>query len=138
MKRSIGGGAARGPVAHGRQRRTIRMMQGVLVMCGVALLVYAGITLANVLSYDRGAAIDASVRPGVMQPVTLVVGSAIAFGVAAALGGRGGVRLPTPARLEELAGRAERAALERAEALATTGENDREDTDTNAQGSSSD
>jgi len=114
------------------------MMQGVLVMCGVALLVYAGITLANVLSYDRGAAIDASVRPGVMQPVTLVVGSAIAFGVAAALGGRGGVRLPTPARLEELAGRAERAALERAEALATTGENDREDTDTNAQGSSSD
>jgi len=134
----MGGGAARGPVAHGRQRRTIRIMQGVLVLCGVALLVYAGVAVARVLSYEEGTTIDAGVRPGVMQPVTLAVGAAIALVVAAALGGRGGVRLPTPARLDELAGRAERAAVERAEALATAPKNDRDGSDVTAQGTRAD
>jgi hypothetical protein len=50
--------------------------------------------------------------------VVLVILAAGSLAAAAALGGRSGVKIPTPARLEELVGRAEQAAVQRAEQIA--------------------
>ena len=42
MKRSMGGGAHRGPVGITRQRRTLRFVQGLLVVIAAGLFLFAG------------------------------------------------------------------------------------------------
>ncbi len=125
MKRATVGGAHRGPVGLLRQRRTLRFVQAILVVIAAGLLLWAGYTLG--LRSTRAAAdgsFDAPRRPPVSQAVVLAVLGIGTFVGAMLLQGESGIRLPTPARLEELAGRAERVALERAEGSAT--ERDRE------------
>ncbi len=117
----MGGGTARGPVAPTRQRRTIRFVQIVLVLFAAGLLFYAGYSRGFARGFDdarRGGDISPPRQPSVAQTLVLSVLGFALLGGAFYLGGPGGVRLPTPARLEELAGRAERVAIERAEAAA--------------------
>ena len=115
MKRAAVGGAHRGPVALGRQRRTLRLVQAILVAIAVGLLLFAGYSLGQ-RSTTEGpdGAFDATRKPPVTQTVVLAVLGVGSFVGALLLQGESGIRLPTPARLEDLAGRAERVALERA------------------------
>lgn len=123
MKRSMAGGAHRGPVAPTRQRRTIRFVQLLLVLTAAGLLGFAGYSYGRADGYDAGkraASIDAPREPSQVQTVVLVVLAGLAFGAATLLQENTTVRVPTPSRLDELAGRAERAAIERAEDVAKT------------------
>jgi hypothetical protein len=115
VKRSVGGGAHRGPVGVTRQRRTIRFVQLLLVLIAAGLLVFAGYSWGTSDGFERGRRrdVDAPSRPSAMQTAALVLLGAAALGGAVALQGPGGVRIPTPARLDELAGRAESARVER-------------------------
>jgi hypothetical protein len=125
MKRSIGGGAHRGPVAHSRQRRTIRLMQGLLVLVAVGLLMLAGYSWGRASGYDAGKRaeqVGAPKEPGIGATVVLGAFGLGALAGAFILGGPEGVRIPSPARLEELAGRAEGAAVDRAERAAKDSE----------------
>ena len=83
-----------------RQRRTIRLTQLVLVLVSGGLMMFAGYSLA----LDRGIA----------QVVVLTILGGVAIGAAALLSDGPSVRIPTPARLDELAGRAEAVAIEKA------------------------
>jgi hypothetical protein len=99
-----------------RQRRTIRFVQALLVLIAAGLLVFAGYSWGRADGFDRGrsaADVDAPSEPSAAQTVALVLLGAVALGGALALQGPGGVRIPSPARLEELSGRAEEARLER-------------------------
>lgn len=116
MKRTMTGGTQRGPVAPARQVRTLRVMQLVLVLVGAGLLWLAGAELARGPGGGDVLAAHEARSPG--KAIALVLLAATAFGGAAALQGRDGVRLPTPARLEELAGRAEDVARRKAEEAA--------------------
>ena len=112
----MGGGAHRGPVALARQRRTIRCVQVLLVLFAGALLVLAGYSWGRVAGYDAGRrAAPLDVPPAESTARTIVLGMVglAAVAGAVALQGRGGVRIPTPARLEDLAGRAEATVAER-------------------------
>ena len=114
----MGGGAHRGPVAVTRQRRTLRFVQGLLVVLAIGLLFFAASQWARSNGFDEPRADRAAggpTAPSTGEVVALVVLGATALGAAWLLQGPGGVRIPTPARLEELAGRAEAAAVERAE-----------------------
>ena len=95
-----------------------------LVAIAAALLLFAGYSWGRIRGYDDGrnaTEIDAPSRPSAVQVVVLSLLGAAALGSAVLLQGRDGlVRMPTPARLDELAGRAEGAAVERAEAAAQT------------------
>lgn len=110
----MAGGSYRGPVAHGRQTRTIRLMQILFVLIALGLAAYALATLR----FAEGDLIGGRHDPGNAQPIVLLVLAAGSLAAARALGGKAGVRIPTPARLEELVGRAEKAAVERAEQIA--------------------
>lgn len=124
MKRDMGGGSVRGPVALSRQRRTIRFVQALMVIIAAALLVFSGFTLGTVRGYETGRRsreIGPPRRPSIVQPIVLGGLGLGALGAALLLQGSGGVRVPTPARLDELAGRAESTAVERAEELASEG-----------------
>lgn len=99
MKRRVGGGTLRGPVGLRRQRRTIRFVQILLVLISGGLMMFAG------YSYERS----------LTQTVVLMILGGIAIGAAGLLADGRRVRIPTPARLDELAGRAERAAIDKAE-----------------------
>lgn len=112
MKRTITGGTARGPVRHTRQVRTLRFMQLLLALVGASLLWLAAAELARGPGGGDVLAPREARSPG--KALALVVLAATAFGGAAALQGRDGVRLPTPARLEELASRAEDTARRKA------------------------
>jgi len=117
----MGGHTVRGPVAPARQRRTIRFMQVLLGVAAVGFLVFAGYSWGRSSGYDAGrraGRIDAPARPSATQTVVLIVLGAGALAGAFVLQGDGSVRLPTPARLDELSGRAERAAVERAGKIA--------------------
>jgi TRAP-type C4-dicarboxylate transport system permease small subunit len=121
MKRSLGGGAHRGPVGHSRQRRAIRIVQALLVLGAAGLLLFAGYSWGLSSGYERGteaSGIDRPVAPAARQTVALAVLAVVSLGAALALQGSG-VRIPVPARLDELSARAERAAVERAEAAAS-------------------
>ena len=123
MKRSMAGGAHRGPVAPTRQRRTIRFIQLLLVLTAAGLLAFAGYSYGRADGYDAGkraAEIDAPREPSQIQTVVLVVIAAIAFAAATMLQENSTVRVPTPSRLDELAGRAEQVAIEKAEEVAKT------------------
>lgn len=115
------GGAHRGPVAPTRQRKTIRFVQLLLILTAAGLMAFAGYSYGRAAGYDAGTRadeIDAPRRPSQVQTVVLVVLGAVAFGAATMLQGDSTVRVPTPSRLDELAGRAERVAIERAEEVA--------------------
>jgi hypothetical protein len=118
MKRALSGGAHRGPVALGRQRRTIRLVQTILVLIAAGSLMYAGYAWGRVAGFDAGrraTQLEAPRRPSAAQTVVLVVVGIGALAAALLVQGDGSVRVPTPARLDELTGRAERAAVRRAE-----------------------
>lgn len=124
MKRTMTGGTHRGPLGLRRQRRTIRFVQLLLVLTAAALLLFAGYAWGRSSGYDAGArsgAIDAPRRPDGVQAFVLSLLGLAALAGAVILQGDGTVRIPTPARLDELAGRAERQAIERAEQLAGEG-----------------
>jgi hypothetical protein len=121
MKRSMGGGTHRGPLGLRRQRRTIRFVQILLVLTAAGLLTFAGYALGRSSGYDAGrraGQIDAPRRPSAVQTAVLGVLGLAALAGALLLQGDGTVRVPTPARLEELVGRAEGQAIERAEQVA--------------------
>ena len=125
MKRAAVGSAHRGPVGLMRQRRTLRFVQGILVVIAVALLLFAGYSLGQRATLDGSEeTFDSARRPPLTQTIVLVILGGGAFVGALLLQTGGGVRLPTPARLDELAGRAERVALERAEKAATRSESE--------------
>jgi hypothetical protein len=118
VKRGMTGGAHRGPVALRRQRRTIRLVQVLLVLGAAALLVFAGYSMGRGSGFDaarRATALEPPRPPSVVQTLVLAVLGLGALAAALSLQGAGGVRIPTPARLEELTGRAEAVAVERAE-----------------------
>ena len=116
MKRGMTGGTYRGPVAHARQRRTIRFMQVLFVLIALGLFAFAAVSLRAVRAdpAPRAGEIAAANRTSPAQPVVLALLGAVSVGAAAALGGRKGVRVPTPARLDELAGRAQATVSRRA------------------------
>ena len=121
MKRSMAGGAHRGPVGPTRQRRTIRFIQLLLVATALALVAFAGYSYGRVHGYDAGKRVgdlDPPKPPSVGQSAALLALGAIALVGAALLQDGGGVRIPTPAKLDDLASRAERTAIEKAEEIA--------------------
>src|SRR5687768_7144995 len=118
MKRTMTGGTHRGPLGLRRQRRTIRFVQILLVVAAAALLLFAGYAWGRSSGYDAGTRageIDAPGRPSGVQTLVLSILGLTALAGAVLLQGDGTVRIPTPARLDELAGRAERLAIQRAE-----------------------
>ena len=122
MKRGMAGGAHRGPVALGRQRRTLRFIQILLILIAAGLLLFAGYALGRRAGFDdgrRAGEIDAPSQPGLAEVGVPALLGLAALGGVLALQGPGGLRMPTPARLDELAGRAEQAAIDRAEEAAT-------------------
>lgn len=86
-------------------------------------MAFAGYSYGRADGYEAGqraGAIDAPREPSEIQAVVLVVLGAIAFGAATLLQEKSPVRVPTPARLDELAGRAEQVAIDRAEEVANS------------------
>jgi hypothetical protein len=123
MKRSMGGGAHRGPVAVTRQRRTLRFVQGLLVVLGAGLLLFAASQWARSHDFEEPRADRAAggpTAPSMGEVAALAVLGLTGLGAAWLLQGPGGIRIPTPARLDELAGRAEAVAVERAEQSAAS------------------
>ena len=121
MKRQMVGGATRGPVAPTRQRRTIRFVQILLLLTAAGLLAFAGYSYGRADGYEAGKRagdIDAPREPSTTQTVVLIVIGGIAFTGAVLLQERSAVRIPTPAKLDDLAGRAEQVAIEKAEEVA--------------------
>jgi hypothetical protein len=107
-----------------RQRRTIRLVQLLLVAIAAGLFVFAGYSLGRVAGYDDGRRadrLDAPRRPSAVQTVVLLALGGATLGAAATLGTSGPLRIPTPARLEELVGRAEETAIRKAEEAASEG-----------------
>lgn len=105
MKRSMGGGAYRGPVELGRQRRTIRFVQILLVLIAAALLVFAGYSWGRSNGFDRGRRADelgAPQKPAAAQTLVLTLLGLAFLGSALAIQSEGGVRLLTPARLRDM------------------------------------
>ena len=96
-------------------------MQALLVLCAAGLLLFAGYSWGLSSGYERAAetsTIDRPSPPSPWQAVVLSVLGLVSLGAATALQGSG-VRIPVPARLEELSARAEKVAVERAEAAAS-------------------
>ncbi|MGH2821308.1 MAG: hypothetical protein ACRDJ5_11705, partial [Actinomycetota bacterium] len=76
MKRGMAGGAHRGPVGLARQRRTLRFVQGLLVVIAAGLLVFAGYSLGRVDGYAdgrRSGDVGAPREPSIVQVVVLSV-----------------------------------------------------------------
>lgn len=97
-------------------------MQILLALIAAGLFVFAGYSIGRSAGYEdlrEGGELAAPKAPGAVQIIVLAGLGALAAGSAFALGGRHEVRIPTPARLEELAGRAEAIAVEKAEEIAT-------------------
>jgi hypothetical protein len=113
----MGGGAHRGPVGITRQRRTLRFVQGLLVLIAAGLLLFAGYQWGRAGGFDDARSSGDSggpTAPSALQVIALAVLGTGALVAALSLQGSGGIRVPTPARLDELAGRAESVAVERA------------------------
>jgi hypothetical protein len=122
MKRQMTGGSSRGPLGLRRQRRTIRFTQILLILIAAGLLLAAGYSWGQASGYEDGRRSDEVGAPSPPSTIQVVVLTVLGIGglVGALLlqGGPETVRIPTPARLEELAGRAESAAVDRAEKIA--------------------
>ncbi len=123
MKRQMGGGSYRGPLGLRRQRRAIRFTQLLLVAIAAGLLLFAGYSWGRSSGYEAGTRSDdlgAPRKPSATQTIVLALLGAGALGAALLLqGGPETVRIPTPAKLDELAGRAETTAIKRAEEAAS-------------------
>ncbi len=117
MKRGMGGGSYRGPLGLRRQRRTIRFVQVLLVVIGLALATVALVSVGDV--GDRPDPATLAATDSIARPIVLGSLALSAWFAAWLLADGRGVRIPTPARLDELAGRAEDAAIARAESAAT-------------------
>lgn len=99
------GGSYRGPVGLGRQRRTIRFVQILLVLTAAGLLMFAGYSLGRTRGFSEGqrrATLGAPRPPAIAQTVVIALLGLTALGAALVLQTDGGVRLLTPARLLEL------------------------------------
>ena len=99
------GGAYRGPVGVGRQRRTIRMIQGLLVLIATGLLMFAGYSLGESAGFEDGRradGLDAPAEPSGSQTFVLALLGLGTFAAALLLQTEGGVRLLTPKKLLEL------------------------------------
>ena len=84
---------------------------------------FAGYALGRARGYDEGKQagdLGTPTEPSLAEVVVPALLGLGALGGALILQGQGGIRMPTPARLEELAGRAEQAAIDRAEAVAAS------------------
>src|SRR5688572_6305344 len=116
MKRPMLGGAHRGPVAPGRQRRTIRFVQVLLAAMGLGLIALTVASALEIVGHDPSGfgSFDRPRPPSWGQPVVLAILACVSLAAAAALGVGRTVNLPTPARLEEFVGRAESVAIDRA------------------------
>lgn len=93
-------------------------MQGLLVLIAAGLLMFAGYTWGRVDGFDDGSRSDeigAPDKPGALEIVVPALLGASALTGALLLQGNGGLRMPSPARLDDLAGRVEQVAVERAE-----------------------
>jgi hypothetical protein len=134
MKRQAIAGSVRGPVAPTRQRRTLRLVQILLILIAAGLLMFAGYALGKSAGYEDGRSADdlgGPSKPSIAETIVPGILGLGVLGAAFALQGPGGLRMPTPARLDELAGRAENAAVGRAEKIAeeqSAAESDREPT----------
>ena len=96
-------------------------MQGLLIAIAVGLLMFAGYSWGRSTGFDQGRStgtIDTPAEPGIAQTVVLAVLGAGALAGAFLLQRDGVVVVPTPAKLDSLAGRAERAMVEKAEQIA--------------------
>ena len=117
MKRGMGGGTYRGPLGLRRQKRTIRFVQILLAVSAVVIAVVAIATWPDGRTPQHGTL----ARPtSIAQPFVMLVMAAALGGGAWLLADGRDVRIPTPARLEELAGRAEQVAIDRASEPADT------------------
>jgi hypothetical protein len=88
-------------------------------------MMFAGYSLGRYSGYVEARAADAFEvprKPSLVQPAVLVTLGGITIIVALILE-RGGLRPPTPARLDELADRAEAAAIDRAARPPDPGDN---------------
>jgi hypothetical protein len=91
-------------------------MQILIAVVAAGLFVFAGYSWGRAAGFaegQRAGDIDAPRRPSAVQVVVPALLGAGALLGAWFLGGPGVVRMPTPARLEELTGRARGAAAER-------------------------
>ena len=98
MKRQAIAGSHRGPVAPTRQRRTLRFVQLCFGAVGFGLIAFGAYSFAE---------------RTIPQAVVLVFTGVVSLGAAYLLSDGPSVRIPTPARLDELAGRAEKVAIEK-------------------------
>jgi hypothetical protein len=93
------------------------MMQALLVLTAAGLLMFAGYSWGRATGFDEGrrsGEIGGPARPSTTQVIVLGVLGLGALAGAFLLGGPGAVRIPTPARLDELTGRAQATVAERA------------------------
>jgi hypothetical protein len=93
-----------------------------LVLLAAGLLLWAGYSWGKSAGYDEGLRaeeIGAPAPPSTTQIVVLAtLGAGALLGALLLQGGPETVRIPTPARLDELVGRAESTAVNRAEKIA--------------------
>ena len=104
-----------------RQRRTLRLVQVLLVLIAGGLLMFAGYALGKSAGFEDGRAADdlgGPSKPGLAETIVPAALGLCALGAALALQGPEGLRMPSPARLDELAGRAEETAIGKAESIA--------------------
>jgi hypothetical protein len=95
----------------------MRLMQVLLVLIAAGSLMFSGYSLGRVDGFEAGARseeLGSPRRPAVVQTVVLAVVGVGALAAAVLIGGTGEPRVPTPARLDELSGRAEAAARAKA------------------------
>ncbi|MDQ4059208.1 MAG: hypothetical protein M3124_08810, partial [Actinomycetota bacterium] len=74
MKRGMTGGTHRGPVGLARQRRTLRLVQVLLVLIAAGLLFFSGVSWGRVGGYTdgrRAEEVDAPRPPSVSQTIVL-------------------------------------------------------------------
>ncbi len=92
------------------------------MLMAAGLLMWAGYSWGKSAGYDQGVGaeeVGAPAPPSATQTVVLAaLGAGALLGALLLQGGSETVRIPTPARLDELAGRAESTAVDRAEKIA--------------------
>ena len=103
------------------------------ILFAIGLFVFAGYSFGRSAGFDAGTRaqeIDAPAEPSLTQGIVLVVLGSVALVGGMLLDAGGAVRIPTPARLDDLAGRAEAVALQKAEEAAASDERSVEEVST--------
>lgn len=101
----MAGGSYRGPVAVRRQRRTIRLVQALLILIAAGLLMFAGYSMGRADGIDEArerSGLEPARGPSAAQTIVLAILGLGAAAAAVGLQTEGGVRLLTPQRLREL------------------------------------